>query len=678
MKYSLLLFFTLCSMTLIAQKEDAIPKKDKKSVELLVPHLIKVATTEREKVELIYEWITSKIDYDYSKVESDKPLSNVEVNKVLSSKKAICGEYCNLMQAMLKEINIESEIVTGYVHTTLKDSMIIPIADTHAWIAIKIGNKWYLADPTWDAGYLGNIKTNHEEKFAKKNEKLETKFVKKIDKLNAKLKSETNSNQLVKLNKKIEGNVEKNKKAKKTLKEKEEGAKIFTGKIGFVSDPKKDWFLIPVDSFLLKHLPLNPMWQLKTDTIGIKLFAQGRDSIRKRIRKPSGSFFKYDEQLSMYSELDFLERLLWEAEIGNKYSKKNSQVKALNYYNYLSFLTTKKTQKVAPPKYKIHNYAELLYLVDTAKVHAKLAKKESKKNYNYFKKAYGKLYKADQKMEKLYSKSQTKLMSTHEKSIDKIKTRNEKLESLNEVLETKIEKLSNKVSEESFVNDTTTVKYLSDSLSVLVDLFKVQKIIWSRATDSTSLQPLVNSIMHSKFLFRIRNMYVEYQDYEISEYIEESDSLLKINKVIMNSIYLDSLPIEMMSKNMYDIVKNMAKFNKYSKLELAQMLAAGETLNVEIILANFNRVLLSHYIELTELNNKAIEHNLWMVKTLGSFEPYLKGMGKNIEAQEAAHEGRYDYYMKANETNFSRDENLYKLIEKACTKWKVEFKENSK
>jgi hypothetical protein len=678
MKSTLLLILVFCSIFAIAQKKDSIPKNDLKSVELLVPHLIKEANTEKEKVERIYEWITSSIDYDYSKIDSDKPLSNVAVDKVLSTKKAICGEYCNLMQAMLETVNVKSEIINGYTHTTLRDSMIVPISDTHAWIAIKIGDEWFLADPTWDAGYLGNIKTDKEEKFAEKKENLEAKFVKKTDGLNTKLKSENKESKLKKINKKIDANIEKEKEAREALKKKKDGAKVFTGRIGFVSFPQKEWFLIPADSFLLKHLPVNPMWQLKNDTISIEVFSEGADSIVNRINESSALSFNYASEIEKYEKLDILERLIWDAEKGIDYSRKNSQLMALNYYNYLSFLTNKKIQKIASPKYKVYNYSQYLYMVDTARVYAKLAKKESKNNYTYFKKAYSKLYKEDQQMERLYSKMMTKLISNHEKCVDKIDSKVEKLESQNELLETKIEKLSSKFSSVSFKNDASAVKYLTDSLAILTNSFKLEKKKWKRATDSTSLQPLIDTMLYSRYLFRIRNIYVEYQDYEINADVLELDSMLIPNNVAMTSIYLDSLSIEMLTKDMYNIVTSISKFIIYAKVELAKLETEGEINDSGVILGSFNQVLLIHYTDLAEINSKAIAHDVWLIKTLGEFEAYLDDMDGFVASQENINEERFDYYMKANENNFNRDENLFEIIDKACKKWKVEFKEKSK
>jgi transglutaminase/protease-like cytokinesis protein 3 len=68
---------------------------------------------------------------------------------------------------MLKEVGVKSEIVYGYVHDEIIDSITLPLECTHAWIGIKLDGKWFLADPTWDAGYVGNIKTDKVESTKK-------------------------------------------------------------------------------------------------------------------------------------------------------------------------------------------------------------------------------------------------------------------------------------------------------------------------------------------------------------------------------------------------------------------------------------------------------------------------------------------------------------------------------
>ena len=162
-----------------------------------------------------------------------------------------------------------------------------------------------------------------------------------------------------------------------------------------------------------------------------------------------------------------------------------------------------------PPKYKVYDYSKFLFMVDTVKIYNKKATKESKSNYSYFKKAYGKLYKEDQKLERIYSKMHAKLKLNHEKCLDYVDARNEKLESQNELLETKVNKLKLKSSDVSFKKDALAVKYLTDSLNVLVSNFKAQKMKWVKATEATYLQPLIDTMLYSRYLFRIRNMLVE-------------------------------------------------------------------------------------------------------------------------------------------------------------------------
>lgn len=674
MKLSLSLLIILLTFSSFSQEEDKIPNKVQKTPGLLVDHLTKDVRTQYEKVEVIYEWITTNIDYDYHELDSDKPFSSDKVNKTLQSKKAICNEYCRLMQTMLAEVNIKSEIVDGYVHSALKDSMVIPTADTHAWIAVKIDGKWFLADPTWDAGYIGNIKTDKEEKFKEKRQELILKYDGKSESLNIKLKDEGKKSKIEKINKKIVENKENRIKAEEKLTEKEDQAKDFTGRVGFVNYPQKEWFLIPADSFLLSHLPLNPMWQLKGDTIPIRVFAQGKDSIISYLGKDNSKVYPFKKEIAKYRKLDFLERLIWEAENGYAYNSKNSQVKALNYYNYINYISDKKVQKVIPPKHKIYDFRKLLPMVDTANFYVKLAKKESKVRYSFFKKSYGKLYKQDVKKQKVFSKFVTKAISNHEKAIDYSESRNEKLELQSEMIEKKIEKLSSKSSEMPYLSDKETVKYLTDSLGVLVKNFETEKAAWVRAVDSSFLQSLIDTLSFNKYLYRIRNVYVEYQDFELNNFIAEIDTIIHGNNAALNAIYSDSLPIEMLSKNVYKSVGEIATFMVFVKTEIDLLEKNEEIDSPDNVLSSFNKVLLDKYKDMLDINDKAIHHNEWMTVTLISFDSYWDDINSYIMGQEHVIEERYNYAMDRVKHDFDRDQNLYKIISKSCVKWKADFK----
>ena len=134
-------------------------------------------------------------------------------------------------------------------------------------------------------------------------------------------------------------------------------------------------------------------------------------------------------------------------------------------------------------------------------------------------------------------------------------------------------------------------------------------------------------MLYSRYLFRIRNMFVEYQDFSLNTQLSEIDTILIANNIAMNALYIDSLPIEMLSKDVYNAGNGISKFMNYAKLELTRLESEGKISDSNLILGNFNQVLLDHYEELSELNSRAIDHNVWLGRTLESFNTYLDDIG---------------------------------------------------
>jgi hypothetical protein len=669
---SISILFSLISFS--QEKEEKVPKKTFKSTDLLTAHLTSDVKSERVKTELIYEWITSNIDYDYNKVISDKPFTVEKSENTLKSKKAICFEYCRLMSSMLAKANIESEVVNGYVHGVLKDSMLIPKVDSHSWIAIKIDGDWYLADPTWDAGYVGNIKTNKIEKFTKKKAALDLKYTRKSEKLETRLTELTKVKKQKKVETKIDKNVEQREKAEEKLKENEDQASDFTGKVGFVSDPKKDWFLIPADSFLVSHLPVNPMWQLKDDTLPISIFAQGKDSILAYVKTPKSSGYPFKTEIEDYRDLDYLSKMLWEAENGFAFNGDNSQLKALNYYNYINIVADRKIQKYLPNKHKLTDYGSLLPHVDTASSYAKLAKKESKERFTFYKKSFSTLYKQDLKKHKDYLKYVNKAVSLHEKIVDGIDDKNEKLELEIELIDKKIDKLAPKARKVSYEDDKENVAYLTDSLNVLVNIFEAQKKEWQYAVDSTYLQGIVDTLAYNRYLYKIRNTYVEYNDFEINNYIAKVDTILLANNTALNILYDEKLEIEMLSKEIYKTLKSINGLIAYAKVETDNMAKNGQIKYADNLISSFNYVLLTKYKELVKMNERAVDHNEWMVEILNGFDKLWEDVESAIVQQQYLMEDRHDYALERATHDYEREQNIYKKISKSCSKWKTEFK----
>ena len=225
----------------LAHSKDKIPRKVRKSIPLMTRYITKDCNGQEEKVKAIYNWITTNIEFDYDRLMDTKYFVGVNAKETFKSKKAISDGYNELMKAMLDEIGIQCEVVAGYVHDIGWKPGDLSLFVQHTWIAVKINGEWKLADPVWDSGYIGKIPYDREYKPKKhliplslyKNpvrrdrvaEKRETKEVDRKDKFDEKPK--------------------------------------YKEEIGFVSDPTVEFLLIPSDSFLLDHLPLNPIWQLR-------------------------------------------------------------------------------------------------------------------------------------------------------------------------------------------------------------------------------------------------------------------------------------------------------------------------------------------------------------------------------------------------------------------------------
>ena len=99
------------------------------------------AEDQSTKLELIYRWICSNIEYDTSG-------TIYKADDCMVERKGVCQAYCEVFFRLAEALGIESEIITGETkdHTnSLSDK-------DHTWILADSGMGWILIDPTWGAG----------------------------------------------------------------------------------------------------------------------------------------------------------------------------------------------------------------------------------------------------------------------------------------------------------------------------------------------------------------------------------------------------------------------------------------------------------------------------------------------------------------------------------------------
>ena len=127
--------------------------------------------TDVEKFRAIYTWVCNNIDGDpkqdnevIAKREAYKndsiaflkwnnEFKKIAFEKLFKQKKTMCTGYAYLIKELCFMANLESEIVDGYGRTTTTNVDKLELAN-HSWNAVKLNNKWYLADATWSSGYF--------------------------------------------------------------------------------------------------------------------------------------------------------------------------------------------------------------------------------------------------------------------------------------------------------------------------------------------------------------------------------------------------------------------------------------------------------------------------------------------------------------------------------------------
>lgn len=99
------------------------------------------------KICAIYDYICQNVVYDRDHLDQDDYYLQYTSYAALINKKAVCQGYANLFYQMC--------LAAGVTNVRIDDgeSNNGRVSGGHAWNIVKLGNKWYYADPTWDAGY---------------------------------------------------------------------------------------------------------------------------------------------------------------------------------------------------------------------------------------------------------------------------------------------------------------------------------------------------------------------------------------------------------------------------------------------------------------------------------------------------------------------------------------------
>jgi hypothetical protein len=652
---ALLLF---SSSLLYAQDVNEIPKSTRESVELLTDYLTKGSSNEREKVDTIYSWITGNIAYDYKQLENSDPFGYQSPEETLKSGKAICNGYVQLFQDMLAQAGIESEIIEGYVQRNEPGYYEVLFESSHVWIAVKIDDKWHLADPTYDAGYIGRLKK--KEKTYPKSWTQERHFA--------------SESQQQKWEEKI-----KEKKAK--FDEKQSKKDPYTNKVGFVSNPSKTFYLIHPDTFLLTHMPVLPEWQLRDQTLSIEQFSLG-DSVRAELSNPNGPSVDSKIAIDVYKEMDILEQWLYAAQAAVKFNPRNRGTAAVNYYNTVGVYLDSKLGRMLKRYPKLQTqplWSDLIILTDSAAVNAKLALKnvkESKKNRTKY---YKSSFKAESVQQKAIGKEAAKVESLFVKIDKTIGTSDPQIEeeiaSINEKL-AKYEPLVKNIKVENIQFESTDPQVMDifkgfDSINLKIDS-AMHALKYHR--DHSAQQGFYDAIQEAGWHVRMSNAYVSIYSMSTIDSVKYHD--LKAAECLRRAqaVAEDSVLHELWPKALSKSVKALDSYMKSQRTILKELETKGQVENVAQIEKNMTAIVAKRYRELLQSDFNSRAYNKHVSDNMRIISSGMDATNNFWKHLENSREERNERLQKELEVEYERLEKLYAKIQETSKQWKEELK----
>ena len=128
------------------------PASAEASIETLAAYVMRTESNKVQQVKALHDWVAAHVRYDVALLRAlergERPdFSSQQAQNVFQSRSGVCAGYANLMKALGEAAGIDVEVVTGHTRRSVGGV-------GHAWNAVKIEERWYLMDATWDAGFV--------------------------------------------------------------------------------------------------------------------------------------------------------------------------------------------------------------------------------------------------------------------------------------------------------------------------------------------------------------------------------------------------------------------------------------------------------------------------------------------------------------------------------------------
>ena len=129
------------------------------SVEIaqLAQTLTRDATTDSARAARLYEWVARNLSYDVEGFLQGR-LSDGAPETVYRNRIAVCGGYVALFHRLAREVGLAAAPIIGYAKGFTYRSGASSKEPNHAWLAVRVNDRWRLVDPTWGSGFVNNQK----------------------------------------------------------------------------------------------------------------------------------------------------------------------------------------------------------------------------------------------------------------------------------------------------------------------------------------------------------------------------------------------------------------------------------------------------------------------------------------------------------------------------------------
>ncbi len=119
---------------------------DNPAIVLLVNSIVKAGMTETQKLEAIYDWVTSNLAYDVGEYfRGAENLVPAKASDTLKDGKGTCGDFAFVVAALARAAGLQTRVVNGYTRQT--GQML------HAWDEVLVDGRWVSVDAAFGCGY---------------------------------------------------------------------------------------------------------------------------------------------------------------------------------------------------------------------------------------------------------------------------------------------------------------------------------------------------------------------------------------------------------------------------------------------------------------------------------------------------------------------------------------------